>query len=67
MGGNALKNTNIVRISLLTLNKIKEKIKEKVSDHLEIDFMIENPVKKDFGDLDVIYKIKPDRNSQNKT
>lgn len=59
MGGNALKNTNIVRISLLTLNKIKEKIKEKISDYLEIDFMIENPEKKDFGDLDVIYKIKP--------
>lgn len=60
MGGNALKNTKIVRISLLSLSKIKKEIKGKISDYLQIDFMIENPEKKDFGDLDVIYKIKPD-------
>ena len=59
MGGNALKNTKIVRISLITLNKIKEEIKDKISDELEIDFMIENPEKTDFGDLDIVYKLNP--------
>ena len=60
MGGNALKNIKIVRISLLKLNELKGKIREKISDELDIDFMIENPEKKDFGDLDIIYKLKPD-------
>ena len=54
MGGNALKNIKIVRISLLKLNELKGKIRERISDELDIDFMIENPEKKDFGDLDII-------------
>lgn len=60
MGGNALKNVKIVRISLLKLNDLKVKIREKIGDELDIDFMIENPEKRDFGDLDVIYKLNPD-------
>jgi len=60
MGGKALKNTKIIRINLITLNNVKEIIKKKISDELEIDFMIENPEKTDFGDIDIIYKINSD-------
>jgi len=55
MGGNALKKVKTSRINLTTYNIVKLDLKEKLSNKLNIEFIIEVPNKTDFGDVDVIY------------
>lgn len=55
MGGNALKKVNTSRINLKTYNTIKMDLKEKLSNKLNIEFIIDVPNKIDFGDIDVLY------------
>lgn len=56
MGGNALKTVKTVRIDLLTYNKIKKEIYDKINNDIQIEFLFDNPDKIDFGDLDILYK-----------
>lgn len=56
MGGHALKNTPVSRIDLNTLTEVKAAVKEILLPYAEVDFPIERPGKKDFGDIDVLYK-----------
>ncbi len=59
MGGHALKNIKTVRMSLITYNKIKKEICDKLNNEIKIDFLFDNPDKTDFGDLDILYKSEP--------
>jgi len=54
MGGNALKNTVISRMSLEDYNIIKEELRKVLSDHMEIEFLYDVPNKSDFGDIDIL-------------
>lgn len=58
MGGNALKNINVIRINLETLYFIQNEIYNKLINYVDIYFPIENPDKKDFGDIDILYSNK---------
>lgn len=56
MGGNALKNTKIERFDLYSYNLVKNDILNKLEKFAEIKFIIDAPNKRDFGDLDILYK-----------
>lgn len=62
MGGNALKNTNCVRINKNLYEKIKEDILGKLLAYLFIDFVPEAPEKESFGDIDFIYRANSNMN-----
>lgn len=62
MGGHALKNTNVVRMDLITFNKIKSDILNMISDEITIEYPYENPEKTTFGDIDILYQAKENIN-----
>jgi hypothetical protein len=56
MGGNAIKKVKISRLNLETYNLIKKEICDSLSPIYELEFAHEIPDKKDFGDIDILYK-----------
>jgi len=58
MGGNALKNTNCIRVSKDLYEKIKSLILEKLLSYNNFITVIEMPEKETFGDLDILYEFK---------
>lgn len=61
MGGNALKNTNCVRVNKELYDKIKSLILYKLSCY-SFSVVFELPEKDSFGDLDLIYEYKQGMN-----
>lgn len=61
MGGNALKNINIVRFTLEEYNRVRKEIAS-VLDGLNIEHDVPRslPKKKSFGDLDILIKVNCD-------
>ena len=62
MGGNALKNTNCVRVNKDIYEKIKSIILEKLLSYNNFITVIEIPEKETFGDLDILYEYKIEMN-----
>lgn len=62
MGGNALKNTNCVRVNKDLYDKIKTIILEKLLPYNNFITVIEMPEKETFGDLDLLYEYKEGMN-----
>ena len=60
MGGKALKNVSVSRINLQELDFIQNDIFNKLQEYIDITFPIQNPDKKDFGDVDILYSHKKD-------
>lgn len=58
MGGNALKNTNCVRVNKDLYEKIKSIILEKLLPYNNFITVFEMPEKETFGDLDLLYEYK---------
>lgn len=58
MGGNALNKVISSRINLDKYIKVKKDLEEKIGKYLEFEFTIDVPGKVDFGDIDILYKLK---------
>lgn len=62
MGGHALKKVIASRIGLSQYNEVKSKLYEQLSSKIVLEFLIDVPEKKDFGDIDILYQATNDVN-----
>jgi hypothetical protein len=58
MKNHIFKNIVISRLDLTTYNKIKEDIKEKLENYIDIEYLFDIPEKKFFSNLNILYKLK---------
>ncbi len=66
MGGKAIKKVTVIRLEKTRYEALKNQMREIFLDLVQIDFPIEVPGKKDFGDLDILYQTKPNLNLREK-
>ena len=62
MGGHALRKVIASRIGLLKYNEVKSKLYKQLSSKILLEFLIDVPDKKDFGDIDILYQSTNDTN-----